>query len=905
MSGGSGAGVLGASNGRSPSLNAPDVLLATKLSVPPQRPNRTARARLIERLMAGARGTLTLVVAPAGYGKTTLLSEWCAALAGDAGRPAVPVAWLGLDAGDNDLVRFLRYVAAALRQAGAPVGTAGDSLAVGLINDLTTLPGDVVLVLDDYQVIEAPDVHQAVAFLLEHLPPRVHVVIATRADPPLPLARLRARGQLAELRAANLRCTVEEAAAFLEQTMGLALTADEAAVLEGRTEGWIAGLQLAALSLQGREEDARSAAIAGLTGAHRYIFDYLAEEVFVRQPEDVRRFLLHTSVLDRLCGSLCEAVVGDGGPVDGQGMLERLEAANLFVVSLDDGRVWYRYHQLFTEFLQERLRHEQPALIPELHAKACHWHEERGLLAEAAEHALAADDAVLAARLVEQATPAGLWQRGEVATVLRWLERVPSEVVRRRPRLCVDLAWALLLSARVDEIGPWLDAADVALASPPDEERALRAQIAAMRAEQARQGGESAEAVALARQALADLPPDDQRLRAVVAVFLGNAQLSSGDAVAATEAYREAVRSSQAVQTVASALIGSGRLVTTQAARGQLHQAADTYRETLDLAARHGMMASPTVGGAQVGMAEVLREWNDLDQAEALAREGIGRCRAANGLAQMALDGALTLARLVQARGDCARALGILQEIEDFARERHLAQSAERIGLARARLWLTATPPDVAAARRWAAGREAAWRSAGALDYVGLLERVTLARLRLVEGRRAEAAALLRRLLTKAEAGGLLGCVLEILALQARLAHEQGDEAQAVLTLGRALTLAEPEGYVRVFVDEGAPMVALLRQAQARGAAPAYVGKLLEVFGSVAAPPAATLIEPLTARERELLRLLAAGLSTAEIAAQLVITVGTARLHLKHIYQKLDVHSRVQAVERARALRLV
>jgi LuxR family maltose regulon positive regulatory protein len=474
----------------------------------------------------------------------------------------------------------------------------------------------------------------------------------------------------------------------------------------------------------------------------------------------------------------------------------------------------------------------------------------------------------------------------------------------------------LLWSAQVDVVEPRLRDVEHALdtAAPPAgpgpdaSSRALHGEIAAIRAELARQRGEVAAAIELARQALADLPADDRRVRGVTAGLLAGAYLWSGDVAAASRAYGEAGALSQTPSTMTLALIAGGRLVLMQALQGRLHQAATTYQRTLELAATYEMAAMPWIGVAQVGMAEVLREWNDLEGAEDLVRQGIAHCTEAAGLAEMSLDGSLTLARILQARGDTDDALAVLQQAEALGRDGHVAQYAERVAVARARLWLTATQGDVAAALQWAGAREELWRAGDNPGYVGLLERLTLARLHLMQGQRDEAAALLRRLLGRAEAGGLTGCVLEILALQARLFQEQDHVAQAMIALSRALALAEPQGYIRLYVDEGTPMVALLRQAQVRGVAPAYVAALLTACGSAPQAPSAAapaLVEPLSTRERELLRLLAAGLSTPEIAAQLFITTGTVRNHLKSIYGKLAVHSRLQAVERARALGLL
>ncbi len=607
-------------------LSPPDDLLTTKLFVPLVRPDLVRRPRLDARLAAGLRGPLTVVVAPAGSGKTTLLADgWQNALE-IGGGVGWHIAWLALDTGDNDLARFLRYVVAAFQTLQSDLGRAAlaqlrspqlppvEAILGPLLNDLVTLPYDVVLVLDDYHVVEDPAIHRAVAFLLDHLPPRLHLVVATRTEPPLPLARLRARGQLTELRADDLRFTADEAAAFLHRAVGETLSSDELVKLEERTEGWIAGLQLAALALRAHHSAQLADAIAALTGTHRYLLDYLSDEVFARQPDDVRRFLTLTSVLDRMSGPLGETLVGVDGteprPGDGQAMLERLEAANLFLVPLDDTRTWYRYHHLFADFLRERLRRDSPDLVPALHRRAAAWYEQQGLVTDAVGHALAGQDHLLAARLIERVSPTLLWQRGELTTLLRWLESLPRDVVASRPRLCLDLTWALLLSGRVDAVEPRLRAVECTLdaqAHPTD--RALRGEISALRAELARLRGDSPAAIALARAALADLSPRDRRVRAGTTSFLGSAYLTSGNAVAACETYAEAAALSRTPETITVSLLASGRLILAQARAGRLHRAAATYQETLELATQHGLAETTAFGAAQVGVAEVRREW--------------------------------------------------------------------------------------------------------------------------------------------------------------------------------------------------------------------------------------------------------------------------------------------------------
>lgn len=895
-----------------------DDLLATKLFRPAPRCDLVHRVRLTGRLAAGLTAPLTVIVAPAGWGKTSLLAEWLAPRDG----PVPAVAWLALDGGDNDVVRFLRYLIGALQTIDREIGgralsyllsgqpMAAEMILTALINDLAGLTDDVVLVLDDYHAIETPAIHEALTFLLDHLPPRLHLAIATRTDPPLSLARLRARGLLVELRAADLAFAGDEAMDFLNDVMRLQLSADEVLTLQSRTEGWIAGLHLAALTLRDRDPGHRRDFITSLSGTHRYILDYLAGEVFERQPPDVQRFLLYTSILGGLSGPLCDAVLGgpsgDGDGTDGQAMLERLDDANLFVVRLDDTRTWYRYHHLFAGFLRERLRRKQPDVIPELHRRAALWLEESGRPVYAAEHALSAEDYDEAARLLEQVIASIIWRRGEIMTLLHWLERLPRTATRKRPRLSLDLAWTLLWSAKIDAIEPRLQDAEQALAdSSTPGARALRGEAAAIRAELARQRGEIDSAVAMARQALDDLPQDSSLVRSATSGLLGQAELVRGDAVSAGEAFADAAALSRPSDTFALTLIAQGRLLQTQVLQGRFGPAVATYRQSIALAEDSGIPDTPAIGVAQVYMAEILREWNDLAGAEDLVREGIRRCTEWPGLAEMALDGSITLARVLDARGDTQGAYETLEAAERSGRDARVFQCEERIALARAWLWIR--NGDETEAMRWARDRRDAWQARGTPGYVGLQEQIMLARLSLSRGETDDALAVLHGRLETAESGGLTGCTIEILVLRALALHGRGQVAQAMPLLTRALALAEPEGYVRIFVDQGPQLVRVLRQARSRGVSPSYIDVLLRAADARVADDRdrQELVEPLSARELELLRLFASGLSTSEVAAQLFITTGTARNHLKNIYGKLDAHNRVQAIERARALNLL
>lgn len=896
---------------------AQDDLLATKLFRPAPRRDLVHRLRLTGRLTSGLAAPLTLVIAPAGWGKSSLLAEWLATQT-----DSTPAAgWVTLDERDNDVVRFLRYLIGALQTVYPELGRpalvrlesaqppAPEAILTVLLNELVALSEEVVLVLDDYHAIETSAIHQAVEFLLGHLPPSLHLIIATRVDPPLPLARLRAQGRLTELRAADLAFTMEEAVAFLNDAMGLQLSTEDVTALEARTEGWIAGLHLAGLTLRDCNPENRHGFITALSGTHRYILDYLAEEVFDRQPSDVQRFLLYTSILGGLNGSLCDALLGeaaaDPSMVGGQIMLERLDDASLFIIPLDDTRTWYRYHHLFSGFLRERLRRERPDLIAELHHRAARWLEESGRLVYAAEHALAAEDFDEAARLIERVIGTMIWQRGEVMTLQRWIERLPRTATRKRPRLSLDLAWTLLWSAQTDAIEPRLqDAEQTVEDSTEADARALRGEVVAIRAELARQRGKLDAAITMARQALADLPQDARLVRAATSGLLGQAQLVSGDAAAASHAFAEAAALGEPPHTISLALIAQGRLLQAQMLQGRFELAFATYRQTLASAENHGMSETPAIGVAQVYMAEIRRELNDLTAADDLVRQGIVRCTEWPGLAEMALDGYVTLARLLQTGGDTDAALAALDAGEALGHDAHVAQYAERIALARARLWLLSG--NEAAATRWARARQQERQVDTQPGYVSLLEGIMLARLHLVHGRQDETLALLDGLFDAAEAGGLAGCMIEVLVLRALSLKGQGQTAQAMLALTHALSLAEPQGYIRLLVDEGSRVVGLLRETRSRGVARDYVDELLAASeaAGVAVADDHGLAEPLSARELELLRLLASGLSTSEIAGQLFITTGTARNHLKSIFGKLEVHSRVQAVERARALNL-
>ena len=912
-------------------------LLETKLHVPRRRRGLVTRSRLNERLSRGAESALTLVSAPAGFGKTTLLAEWLAAPAAD-GRT---VAWLSLDQRDNDPAVFWAYLVAALNAAAPGVGADALSLLQSpqppietvlatLLNDLDAIPNDVVLVLDDYHLIDSRDVQDGMAFLLEHLPPALHLVIAGRADPELPVARLRGRGDLVEIRAADLRFTPDEATAYLNEVMGLVLTAADVAALEGRTEGWIAALQLAALSMQGRDDVA--AFIAGFAGDDRYIVDYLAEEVLQRQPDDVQLFLLQTSILDRLSGPLCDAVTGKAG---GKATLAALERGNLFLVPLDDRRRWYRYHRLFADVLQAHLLDEQPDVVPDLHLRASAWYERNGEPAEAIQHALAAGDFEKAAELVELAIPAMRRTRQEVA-VRGWLRVLPEEVVRVRPVLTVAFAGADLtvgeldgVEARLLDAERWLtgvagtrqesgqQGAQMVVVDD-DEFRRLPAMIEVYRAALALTHGDVPGTVRHAQRALAYATAGDHLSRAGAAGLLGLAYWASGDLEAGHSAYAECMAGLYRAGHVADTFGWAIALADIRLAQGRLGEALRTYELALRHATEQGGSVLRGTADMYVGMSEILRERDDLPSAaEHLRRsQELGEH---SGLPQNPYRWRVATARIREAEGDLGAALDLLGEAErvyvgDFF------PNVRPIPALRARVWVA--QGEWGDALGWV--RERRLSVDDDLSYLCEFEHLTLARVLIAqftaerdERTLDEATRLLGRLLCAADEGARTGTVIEILVLQALADHARGDIPAALASLRRALDLAEPEGYVRIFVDEGPPMVSLLRAAGKQGIAAGYVRRLLEASSDTTErstehriehgrpPTREVLIAPLSERELDVLRLLGTDLDGPDIARRLIVSLNTVRTHTKSIYAKLGVNSRRAAVRRAQELDLI
>jgi LuxR family transcriptional regulator, maltose regulon positive regulatory protein len=898
-------------------VSSSSTLLATKLLLPVRRPNLVLRPQLIDRLDRGLHAghtKVTVICASAGYGKTTLVTEWLH-------NAQYPVAWLSLDEQDNDPARFLAYLIAALRQIDAGLGANTEALLqspqppppemvlTSLINDLAAIASPFILALDDYHVIHTAAIHQQHAFLLEHQPSHMHQVIVTREDPPLPISRLRARGQVEELRQDDLRFTLAEAAEFLHRVMGLDLAADDVAALESRTEGWAAGLQLAALSLQERgalRGDVRSF-VQAFAGSNRYVLDYLFDEVLLQQSTDIQEFLLQTSILDRLCAPLCEAVTGRG---DSQQLLQTLDQANLFIVPLDQARTWYRYHHLFSDLLRHRLRttqaqsHQKTGIVPAealLHRRASQWHEAVGNLPDAIQHALAASDWERAATLISQVSR-NMVGRGEIVTLLQWCRALPDEALRAQPVLCLDYSWSLILAGQHDAAESYLRYIEQAV----QDDVVLLGETLSAQAQIARTKGDYARTIELAQRALSLLPQTEPQPRSLAALTLGLAYSDCGNMPEAEQAFMEADRAAQQAGGDSVRLMALAFLSSIQAARGHLHRAAEMARQALQLG--RGL---PALASVHSMLGALLYEWNDLDAAVEHVQQAIELGRQGGHL-EVILTAYHGLAWMKQAEGDASAANAALQTADDLAREAN-APPIARASNAAVHVTLALAQGDVAAAAHWVDQI-----TTDSADASGLLRGFARARLLLAQNDKAAAAELLEKLHAEVVQMGRQSAVIEARKLQA-LAAPTITDGLAFLT--EALTLTQVEGYVRTFIDEGEPMAVLLRQAATKGIAPDYVARLLSAFEPTMkerpvspAPPigaptslgaATSLVEPLSERELEVLRLMAAGLSNHEIADKLIISTGTVKSHVHSILGKLDARDRTQAVLKAQELKLV
>lgn len=949
-------------------------MLATKLYLPALRQKIVSRPHLVARLNDGVSSgrKLLLISAPAGFGKTTLLSEWIYDFQTGAAQAhenksrisenANQVAWLSLDEADNDLVRFLIYLVAALQTIAPDIGAgaltalqspqppSAQALLTALVNEIAALPNRIVLVLDDYHLIDEKAIDDALGFLLEHLPPQMHLVIATREDPDIPLALLRARDQLVELRAADLRFTRTEAADFINRVMGLDLSTHDIAALETRTEGWIAGLQLAALALQGylaqskpdeiqadhstRARQDIADFINNFAGSHRYVLDYLVGEVLERRPESERSFLLQTSILDRLCGPLCDAVTEQE---NGGATLDTFERSNLFVIPLDDRRQWYRYHHLFAEVLQARLAEQQSEQLHRLHRRATAWYEQNGLLPDAIRHALAAADFEHAADLIELQLRV-MYINGMEATWLGWVKQLPDEIVRARPVLNVYYAFGLL-PADPDAAGTRLAQAENLLnnelfniptqsmgqsqsetiqrtVANQDEFRSLPGTICIARAYCAGALGDVSGIMQYARRALDLLPETDHLWRGAAAALLGIAYWNNGDLDAAHRTITDGVSSLHLAGGLYFSISGKYLLADIRLGQGRLTDAKRTAEQALQQVAEHDAPVPQGTADLHVVLSEVHLERNEL-QIAAQHLQTYKELGPYAALVEPQHRWYCAMARIQEARGDLDSALGLLDEGE----RQYLGgpnPEVYPIPALRARVWLR--QDRLRDALDWAYERGLAVDDEQ--SYAREFEHISFARILIAQseterttGSLDAAVQLLERLLQAAQEKARLRSVIEILALRALAYHARNDASAALTSLQRTLSLAEPEGFVRIFVDEGAPMAELLHKLRTRDATPRaqeYIHALLSAFensktdnGQTPRLDPPSMVEPLSERELQVLALLKTELSGPEIARELSVSLNTVRTHTKNIYSKLEVNNRRAAIRRAQELGLL
>ncbi|MFC1959122.1 LuxR C-terminal-related transcriptional regulator [Chloroflexota bacterium] len=902
-------------------------LLTTKFFVPQTRAMRVLRPRLIAQLNAHPHHRLTLISAPAGFGKTTLVSEWTENLCGAAQNGKVNnnrIAWLSLDEGDNDPTRFLVYVVGAMRRAEGIDKAMGENtlnmlhspqpppikdVLTALINDIAAIPTEITFVLDDYHVIDSSHVNDAVTFLLEYAPDQFHLVIATRDDPRLPLARLRGRNQLTELRAADLRFTSAEAAEFLNQVMNLNLSVENIAALEARTEGWIAGLQLAAISMRGHQDTTNF--VQSFSGSHRFVLDYLIEEVLDQQPADIQTFLLQTAVLDRLTGPLCEALTGTA---QGHIMLQTLEQANLFIIPLDEERRWYRYHHLFADLLRQRLHQMHPDWVAGLHQSASIWYEQQGYIDEAIEHALKADDYNRATRLIDRVVE-DMWTRNEHSKFQRWLDSLPETLVLSMPHLCIFHAWALFATGQQDAAERSLQAAEATLepdepnrvTTPDVKESQLQGRIAVTRAFLAFFRNDGQALLQHARQALDYLPADDLAWRSTAVVALGDAYTLQGDTVKAYHAYLEAVEANQAAGNVYMILVVSMKLAIVLRGMGQLQQTINICQKQLQFAQENAMAHTAVAGCLSAIWGEALAEFNELDQAAEIAQKGVALTDRGGDVAMQGWA-YLCLVRILFSRGELAEAEAVIQKLAKADRELDIpAWLMAQIATWQARIWLT--QGKMAEVNQWVERHE---RDAEGNPIFQLeVERLVYARILLMQNRLQEATELLQTIGAATEAGERTSRLIECLILRVLVFQAGNNMEQALVALERALTVARSGGFVQMFVDEGSPMAQLLYEVLQHDIEPDYVRQLLTAFPierPVQLDSAGShtsefeLIEPLSDREIEVLHLIAKGLTNQEVATKLYLSLNTVKVHARNIYDKLGVHNRTQAVARARVL---
>jgi LuxR family maltose regulon positive regulatory protein len=870
-------------------------LLKTKLYMPSVRTVHVTRPRLLDHLNkdlgldAIYTRKLTLICAPAGYGKTTLVVDWLNTL-------SLQIAWFSLDEGDNDPVRFLTYLITAIKEIHLEFGAAAlemlqspqvpppEILISTLLNEISAIESPFVLVLDDYHLIQTPLIHQHLNFLVEHLPPQMHMVIATREDPPLPLSRLRARGQLLEIRQMDIRFTLEETTSYLENVISRDLSSENIAAVERRTEGWVTGMQLLALSLQKHPDT--NEFIRSFTGSDRYVLDYLFEEVFNRQAEGVQDFLLKTSILDNLSAGLCEAVTRrtDSGEI-----LESLDHANLFILPKDQTQTWYRYHRLFLELLQHRLRMNSEISLQELHSKASQWYQDQGYLENAIQHALKGNDWERSAALICQVSDA-LLKGGAIVTMIKWFKKIPAEVIFSNPEYCLTHAWTLLLTGLVNEADPFLNAAE----DMAGDDTLLLGQIASAQAFQAQTLGDEPCLIERSELALRLLPEDDLSSRSILALNLGIAYWHNGEMANTERVLNEALPAARQTNNKYVEISALFFLARVYAVKGQLQRAFGFFSRIVDVPVR-----VPIVALAHLDLSAIHMEWNDLNNASLHLEKGMEMIGTGRNL-EFQIAGLMQKARLQVAQGEVQGALDTLDECTQIEDVNEIpARTRSRKAACAVEVCIAAG--DLDGATRWA---ERAVDELDAHPFYRYLY-LTPVRLLLAQNKFPEAYKLLEKAYRSAHQAGWAYGLIAIHLMQTLAAP---NNAAALDAITDALNLAQPEKFMRSFVDGGTGLVPVLTEAARRGVHPQYVGDILSAIegqpgeGDVTLPPG---IEPLSNRELEVLRLLAAGLTNRQIAEQLVVSISTVKSHVHHICGKLGVSNRSQAVARSRQLGLI
>jgi LuxR family maltose regulon positive regulatory protein len=858
---------------------------------------------------------LTLISAPAGFGKTTLLVDW-------VHKKKIKATWLSLDKGDNDPVLFLTYIILGLQTLKAGTGNAAltmlqspqppaiESILINLINDVIHIPEHIAFILYDNHLVNDKQIHEMVAFLLENLPEQIHIIIATRSDPPILIARLRSQNQLTEVRATDLSFTADETANLFSKSLNLKLSAKEIHLLETRTEGWIAGLQLAALSLQGRKDPASF--LQRFKGDNRYIADYLTEEILNRQPEHLRRFMLQTSILERLSDSLCDAVTQQENSKE---MLSALEKANLFVIPLDDERCWYRYHHLFADLLKKRLRMQQGDLVSELHVRASQWFSKNGFKNEAVDHALVAKDYTQAAQLIEEIAEID-WDRSRQSRLLQWLKNLPEQQIEANPKLCIFYARELFKSGHLDDAEMRLQAAEQLLESTSisdPNKKELQGRIAVIRAYVSARVGDVPRIIHFANQALKLLPQSDLMWRSVAATTLGFGYgwAGAGDLIKAHRAFSEAMEISEKAGNIYYHIFSASCLGTIMMLRGKLKEAKNICQKALNLAIENGIDQTGIGGSLYSNLGMICCEWNDLDEGMRLVNKGIELSEQGRDPVILA-SCQISLMRALLYRMDFAGAFKVLKMLNESESEFVLPPwITNTISAFNAYFWLGSG--NLNAAKQWVKERKLSIDDT--LENLRGIEYLAFADILIAQKRLDEAARLSQRLFEMAQAGDSVYMMIMIRLFRALIFKAQKDKAQALDELKSALALAEPGGFINIIISRGKPIADMLEEivegkkhdpkdAKA-GFSLSYSKKLLSVFKAVTPPKIEGLMDPLSERELEVLHLIAAGLSNREIADKLFISLNTVKTHTKNINSKLNVNSRIKAAARAKEMGLL